>query len=220
MNGPDEREAKRRVLDRALPSVPFDGWTSRVLGAAVAAASLDDLDRRRLFPAGVADLVDFYLAEADREMLDALAAENLDAMRVRERIAAAVRLRLQQAAPRREVVRRTLAYQALPGRGPAAARALYRTVDRIWRAAGDRATDFNFYTKRGLLAGVYASTLLFWLNDTSEDFEETWAFLDRRIDDVMRIERARGRLEGLGRCLPSPWSALGRLRHGVRRRAA
>ena len=208
------------MLARALPSVPFDGWTPRLLATAVSAAGFDELDQRRLFPAGVADLVDFYLDEADQEMLRGLAAYDLEAMRVRERIAAAVRLRLQQAAPRREVVRRTVAYQSLPGRGPRAARGLYRTVDRIWRAAGDRATDFNFYTKRGLLAGVYASTLLVWLNDTSAQFEETQGFLDRRIDDVMRIERWRGRLEGLGRRLPSPWSVLGRFRHGVGRRAA
>lgn len=220
MTAQADREAKRRVLAQALPSIPFDGWTPRLLAAAVAAADLDELDQRRLFPAGVADLVDFYLEEADREMLEGLAALDLSAMRVRERIAAAVRLRLQQAAPRREVVRRTLAYRALPGRGPRGLRDLYRTVDRIWRAAGDRATDFNFYTKRALLAGVYGSTLLFWLNDTSEDFEETWGFLDRRIDEVMRVERLRGRLEDIGRRLPSPWSTLGRLRHGVRRRAA
>ena len=218
MNATDERELKRLVLARALPHVAFDGWTPPLLARAVAAAGLGDLDRRRLFPRGVADLVDFHLYEADRRMLTALAVHDLERLKVRERIALAVRLRLRALASR-EVARRTLAYQALPGRGARALRALYRTVDAIWRAAGDRATDFNFYTKRALLAGVYSSTLLYWLNDRSDDAAETWAFLDRRIADVMRIEKLKGRAGRLGRCLPSPWDALGRLRYG-RRRAA
>lgn len=218
MTAAPELAEKRRVLALALPSVPFDGWTPKLLARAVAEAELDELDRRRLFPAGVADLVDFYLEEADREMLAGLARRELGALRVRERIAAAVRLRLEQAEPRREAVRRTLSHQALPGRGPRALRALYRTVDAIWRAAGDSATDFNFHSKRGLLAGVYAGTLLYWLNDDSEGRQDTWAFLERRIDGVMGLERLKGRLERAARRLPSPWPLIGRLRH--RRRAA
>jgi ubiquinone biosynthesis protein COQ9 len=213
VSGADEPAQKRAVLARALPHVPFDGWSPKLLAAAAEAAGLGELDRRRLFPGGVADLVDFHLDEVDRRMLEALAGRDLEALKVRERIALAVRLRLERAAPSRETVRRTLSHQGLPGRGPRALKALYRTVDRIWRAAGDRATDFNFYTKRALLAGVYSSTLLYWLNDQSDGHEETWAFLDRRIADVMRIERLKGRARGLARRLPSPWAALGRLRH-------
>jgi ubiquinone biosynthesis protein COQ9 len=211
-----DSELKCRVLAQALPHVPFDGWSPMLLAAAVTAAGLSDLDRRRLFPAGAADLVDFHLDEIDRAMLAALARRDLEPLKVRERIALAVRLRLETAAPPRETVRRTLAYQCLPGRGRRALKALYRTVDRIWRAAGDRATDFNFYTKRALLAGVYSATLLYWLNDNSDGAKETWAFLDRRLADVMRIERLRGGAGRLARRLPSPWAALGRLRYSRR----
>jgi ubiquinone biosynthesis protein COQ9 len=113
---------------------------------------------------------------------------------VRKRIAAAIRVRLEQAAPHKDAVRRALTVLALPTNAPAALRSLYRTVDAIWRAAGDTATDWNFYSKRGLLAGVFSSTVLCWLDDTSEGHAETWAFLDRRIEDVMRVPKLTARL--------------------------
>lgn len=205
-----DREARKRaLLAAALPGVPFDGWTDKLMRALGDEAAV-------LFPAGGGDLLDFYLAEADRRMVEALEEVDLPALKIRQRIAAAIRLRLEQAAPERETVRRTLATLALPGHAGLALRSLYRTVDAIWRACGDTATDFNFYTKRALLAGVYSSTLLYWLNDDSPGFENTWAFLDRRIERVMAIQKARGRLDRLAGKLPSPWSILGRLRYPKR----
>jgi ubiquinone biosynthesis protein COQ9 len=107
-----------------------------------------------------------------------------------------VRARLEQLAPHREAVRRALSYLALPQNAALGAKCLYRTVDAIWYAAGDTATDYNFYTKRLLLAGVYSSTVLFWLNDKSEGYAETWAFLDRRIAEVVKLGGALGRTVG------------------------
>jgi ubiquinone biosynthesis protein COQ9 len=202
---PDRLERKRAVLAAAIPAIPFDGWTRRLMR--------DLGDEALVLFDGPDDLLDFYLAEADRRMAEALAKVDLPALKIRQRIAAAVRLRLEQAAGERETVRRTLASLALPGRAGLATRSLYRTVDAIWRAIGDTSTDFNFYTKRALLAGVYSSTLLYWLNDDSPGFENSWAFLDRRIEQVMQIQKARGRFDKLAARLPDPWPIVSRLRY-------
>ncbi|MDP7393361.1 MAG: COQ9 family protein, partial [Alphaproteobacteria bacterium] len=131
---------------------------------------------------------------ADAAAYDALAIQELASMRVRERVAAATRARIEIVAEDREAVRRAVSMFALPGNAALGARLLYGSVDTIWRAAGDRSTDWNFYSKRGLLAGVFGSTVLFWLQDNSEDFTETWAFLDRRIADVMKVPKAAMRI--------------------------
>jgi ubiquinone biosynthesis protein COQ9 len=124
----------------------------------------------------------------------------------------AVRLRLTANAAHREAIRRALAILAMPIHAPLAARLLYATVDAIWYALGDRSTDYNFYTKRMLLAGVYSATVLYWLNDKSAENTETWDFLDRRIADVMRIPQAMGRLGKLAEKLPDPLRLLRRRR--------
>lgn len=192
-------EAERAaILSAALTDAPFDGWTAALLDRAAAAAGYDAPLARRAFPGGVTELIDAFVADADGRMAAALAARDLTEMRLRERIATAVRLRLEQNAQHREAIRRALAVHWRPSHGPSALRSVYRTVDAIWRAIGDTSTDFSFYTKRGLLAGVYGATLLYWLDDSSADFADTWSFLDRRIDDIMRIQKARGRLDKLG----------------------
>lgn len=213
---------RNAILTAALPNVPFDGWTRGCLRKAAVAAGYDEDMARRAFPGGAADAVEFYVAEADRQMLEELERRDLPSMKIRERIATAVRVRLEQAASHREAVRRALAVQAMPRNARPALKSLYRTVDAMWYAAGDNATDFNFYTKRALLAGVYSSTLLFWLNDNSDDFADSWEFLDRRIEEVMSIMTVRRRIEKVTDRfpdLPSPWAVLGRLRHGTRRTA-
>ncbi|MEX2650806.1 MAG: COQ9 family protein [Alphaproteobacteria bacterium] len=217
-----ERETRRRaVLAAALPHVPFEGWTDRLLGFAADDLGIHANEARRLFPGGGAELCGLFVAEADRRMLEALAHHDLEAMRVRDRIALAVRTRLEQARVHREAVRRALGFYALPFNAAEGARTLYRTVDAMWRAAGDTATNFNFYSKRALLAGVYGSTLLTWLDDRSENSAATWAFLERRIDDVMRIQKARGRW---AKRLPDPDRVVAglarRLREPRRRRSA
>ena len=150
---------------------------------------------RRCFPRGLAQVIEYFVLDADRRMVEELNRRDLAAMKIRQRIATAVRVRLEQNTRHRDAIRRALALQATPQHAAAGVGGMARTVDLMWRAAGDNATDFNWYTKRALLAGVYGSTLLYWLDDASTDFEATWAFLDRRIEDVMRIQKLRGRFD-------------------------
>jgi len=196
MKTPPELEPIRRaILVAALKRVPFEGWSMGCLHGAAEDAGHDPSMARRAFPRGIADLLAFFMAEGDRRMSEALAGTDLSVMRIRDRIAYCVRARLDYHADHRDAARRALALQATPQHAPAALAGLCRTTDAMWRAAGDSATDFNYYTKRGLLAGVYGATLLYWLGDKSEDSAATWAFLDRRIADVMRIQKFRGRLD-------------------------
>ena len=222
-------DSKDRTLDElrpalvraVLPHVPFDGWSRLALGRAADDEGVDPQVARLVFPRGGIDMVAAYIAMADDAMLQALKAQDLAAMKIRARIATAVRTRLEQAAPHKEAVRRASAMLLLPQHAPLAARTLWRTADAMWRAAGDTATDFNHYSKRAILSGVYSSTLLIWLNDESPDHGETWDFLDRRIDDVMQIEKLKARVRRARAQLPNrlpepladPLGWLGRLRY-------
>ena len=186
----DAEASRDRVLVATLRHVPFEGWTGAALARGVTDAGLSPDMALRAFPAGIPELVEHYGAFANRRMLAALDGKTLGALRVRDRVAAAVRARIEQAAPHREAVRRLMAYLALPQNAPLAAKLAYRMANAVWYAAGDTSVDFNFYTKRALLAGVYTSTLLYWLQDEGDgsgDFPDTWAFLDRRIGDVLKI---------------------------------
>ena len=207
---------RRAILDKALDHVPFDGWTERSLRQGAKEAGLDDTMARLAFPRGGADAIEFWSAETDREMAAALAGQNITDLKIRERIAAAVRWRLETLAPHREAVRRSLSYLSQPQHAGLGLRCLYRTVDEMWHAAGDTATDFNFYTKRGLLAGVYTSTMLFWLDDDSEDHAATWPFLDRRIADALRIPQISGRLRKIPAAIPRPRRFVRRVRENLR----
>lgn len=190
----DSIELRDRVLLGMLAHVPLDGWSERSLRAGAADAGLAPEDGVRAFPTGMLEAVEYFCEYGDRRMMEELAKRDLGGLRVRERIAAAVRCRLEVVAGHREAVRRALAFMALPQNAGTASRRTYRTVSAMWYAAGDAATDFSFYTKRALLAGVYAATVLYWLTDDSEGCADTWAFLERRIDDVMAVGRAQGRL--------------------------
>jgi ubiquinone biosynthesis protein COQ9 len=183
-----------KILQAALPHIAFEGWSAKAAKLGAAAAGLKAGDAVRAFPRGGRDLAAHLPDWVDRQMLAALEKRELESMRVRDRITLAVRLRLEPMGRYREAVRRWVALAALPGNAPMATRALYRSVDRMWRAAGDTSTDFNFYTKRGLLAGVYVSTLLYWLDDKSEGSDSSWAFLSRRVDDVMQVPKRLGQL--------------------------
>ena len=182
------------ILDAAMDHIPFDGWTREAAIRGAEDAGLDAAAAMRAFPGGQRDMIAWHLRQADRRMAEALAEMDLGSMKIRERIAAGVRTRLEQNARHREAIRKALAFLALPQNAPMAAQALYRTVDEMWYAAGDTATDWNFYSKRGLLAGVYSSTVLYWLNDKSDGFADTWAFLDRRIANVLQIPKLTGQL--------------------------
>lgn len=198
----DPADLRDRLIDAALPHIPFDGWGRQAAIEAAQDLGLDTNAALRAFPGGARDMIRWHLQRADRQMLEALEDLNLPEMRVRDRVATAIRVRLEIFAGDRDAIRKALSFLAMPQNAGLAAQSLYRTVDDIWFAAGDTATDWNFYTKRGLLAGVYSSTLLFWLNDKSEGFEDTWAFLDRRISDVMKVPKLTSQLSKAFSFLP------------------
>lgn len=193
----NKQELYRRFLPVLLRHVSFDGWSMRALRLVAKDLGEDFEFVSQVFPGGAMGMVNAFIKAVDEDMVQALAKRDLRSLKVRERIALAVRLRLETITPHREAVRRGLALHSLPFNTPHAFRSLYGTVDAIWAGIGDTSTDFNFYTKRSLLAGVYSSTLLYWLGDQSDECTDTWAFLDRRIEDVMRIQKAKGRVEGM-----------------------
>lgn len=210
-------ETRDRILLAMLPHVAFDGWTRRSLDTGVENAGFPPDMALRAFPHGMEDVIGHWSKYSDRRMREEMERLNLDAMRVRDRIATGVRLRIEVNNLYREAVRRALSFLALPQNAAIAARNTYNTVDAIWYAAGDTSTDFNFYTKRGLLVPVYVSTVLYWLNDESEGRAATWAFLDRRIDDVLKIPRIQARIQdAIGAFVPSLTSRRGG--RGSRRR--
>lgn len=211
-------ETRRKLLRATLPHVPFDGWTGAAMLAGARDLGLSPAEAANAFPRGAVEMIEFMSLEADQRMVEAMEREDLGSLKVRERVTLGVRRRLELYAADREAIRRALAVLALPQNGPLALRLLYRTVDAIWYAAGDTATDFNFYTKRALLAAVYSSTLLAWLDDRSPGLEETWRFLDRRISDAMRLPGTAQRLMEPLRWLPNPIYLLrqARRRHGGR----
>lgn len=186
---------KDTLLDATLPLVPFDGWTQGTLNAAAHSIGRSAFDAKRAFPGGVVDAVTYFASRADAEMLAVFEAmPGFKTLKIRERIATAVMTRLRQQAAHREAIRRAVGLMLLPWNMAAATQSLYATVDAIWRAAGDTSTDYNFYTKRLLLSQVYTSTAHVWLDDRTDDLSETEAFLRRRIDDVMQIEKAKAKL--------------------------
>jgi ubiquinone biosynthesis protein COQ9 len=208
------RALQRAILDAALPHIAFDGWTREVLVQAAEEAGFHQGDVDLAFPGGPAEAVLTHAALADDDMALEMQTLDLDSMRTRDKIAIAIRVRLESQLANREAIRRGLRLLADPRHAPEAAKSLARTVDTIWRIAGDTSTDFNYYSKRGLLAGVYSATLVFWLQDNSEDQHRTWEFLTRRIDEVLRFGKATSGLGKVADRLPNPF----RLCSGGRRR--
>lgn len=193
------------LLLAMLPHVPFDGWTATALRRGAEEAGLDMTRTRDAFPGGAAEMVEYFSDWSDRRMLEELEALDLASLRVTERVRTAAQIRLRLTEPHREAVRRALAFLTLPQNALLGARLLYRTVDAIWHAAGDNATDWNFYSKRGLLAGVFSATVLYWLNDRSEDSADSWDFLDRRLRDVAAFGKATGKLKERFKGFPPPY---------------
>ncbi|NUB44731.1 COQ9 family protein [Fertoebacter nigrum] len=184
--------AKDAILDAALPHVPFDGWSAATLRAAVSDSGVAPALAQALYPRGAVDLALAYHARGDALMTAHAATADLAALRYSERVAALIRFRLEAA--EKEAVRRGTTLFALPHHAPDGARAIWGTADAIWQALGDTSADINWYTKRATLSGVYAATVLYWLGDDSPGHHATWDFLDRRIADVMQIEKMKASL--------------------------
>lgn len=186
---------KDKLLKATLPHVPFDGWSDTSLRHGAASAGMTEAEARLLFSDGAAGLLDYFMDVMDEQMVEALHKEPLEEMRIHQKVRAAVLHRLEAAAPHREAVRRAVTYYALPFHAAQALKRLYKTVDAIWRAAGDVSTDYNFYTKRMTLAGVYSTTLLYWLNDDSPNHEATVTFLDNRLANVLSFHKTKLRVK-------------------------
>jgi ubiquinone biosynthesis protein COQ9 len=194
----------------------FDGWSERAIAMAAAELGVPAERGRIAFPDGPVQMIDAWFDWVDRHMLAAFPPERIEDMKVRERIGALLTHRFETLLPYKEALRRALAMLAMPQNALAASRLAWRSADRIWRVAGDTATDYNHYTKRAILIGVYGSTTLVFLDDESEGFAVTRAFLDRRIGDVMRFEKAKARFTGGAAHQPSLTRFLGRLRYPAR----
>ena len=182
---------RRKILHAVLAEVPFDGWTEAAYSRALKQAGISRGEADLLFAAGLRDVIDAFGDWADRAMQEKIDAEpGFERFKVRDKITFAVRAKLEALTPHREAVRRLMFWYAMPLHAPLGAKRLYKTVDLMWRAAGDASTDFNFYTKRGLLAGVLKTTMLFWFDDESPDCRASWDFLDRRIGEVLKVGKA------------------------------
>lgn len=206
-------------LKLALPvgeNAAFDGWNGKAVDSAAAQIGVDPAQARLAFPKSQPDMVDSYIQGVDAAMEAHFTPEKIAAMKVRDRIRSLLWYRLELMAPAREAVRTGLSILAMPQNVPLALGIGWRTADRMWRIAGDTATDYNHYTKRLILSGVYASTLLAWLDDQSEGWADTAAFLDRRLADVMRFEKWKASWTGNDLHRPSLTRFLGRLRYPAR----
>jgi len=200
-----------RVLIEALGEIPQDGFSEMTLANAAARAGIAKRELQDAFPKGPASLVEAFSDWADRRMTEIMAEEKSE-QRLRDRVASAVRTRIEVVAPHKEAARRAAGFLAAPQHAPLAAKLTMRTVDAMWRAAGDTSSDFSYYTKRALLTAVYGSTLAYWFSDASEGHSATWTFLGNRIDNVMQIEKFRGQAREAIAKLPNPLDILNSLR--------
>ncbi|MGF1549949.1 MAG: COQ9 family protein [Sphingomonadaceae bacterium] len=206
-------ELRRALAPLVALNAVFDGWTDKALGLAAAQLGVPHARARLVFPGGAAEMIYAWFDSVDIAMAEAFPPERIGEMKIRERIRALIMFRIEHMTGEREALRRALAILAMPRNAPLAARLAWRAADRMWRLAGDTATDLNHYSKRMILIGVYGSTMLVFLDDDSEGLIETRAFLDRRIDDVMRFEKMKARWRGGAERLPSLARFLGRLRY-------
>ena len=216
MADPTPLQALRLRL--ALPvgeNAVFDGWSEAAVNSAAGQLGIDPAQARLAFPKDAAHMVEAWIEGVDAAMAAHFGPERVATMKVRDRIRSMIWFRIEAMAPAREAVRKALAILAMPQNVPLALRIGWRSADLMWRLAGDTATDYNHYTKRLTLSGVYTTTLLAWLDDDSEGFADTGAFLDRRLADVMKFEKWKAEWRGNAIRRPSLARFLGRLRYPV-----
>jgi len=209
-------QLRRKLALSVGENAVFDGWTRQAVDSAAAQLGVDPVQARLAMPKTQAGMIDVYIQEVDRGLEAYFTPERLAPLKIREKIRSLVWRRLEIMGPAREAVRRALAILAMPQNVPLALRVSWRSADVMWRIAGDTSTDFNHYTKRMTLGAVYGSTLLVWLDDQSEGWADTAAFLDRRIDDVMKFEKFKAQWRGSSDNRLSLSRFLGRLRYPPR----
>ena len=211
---PPFESARLEILDAALMLAAFDGFSEMSLRSAAADAGVDEATLAAAFPKGVRDLLHFWSLQADAAMSEAMQGDEFKSLKIREKVRFAVLARLDYLSPHKEAARRAAALVALPLYVGLAARLSWKTSDAIWRGLGDQSTDFNFYTKRATLTGVWTTTLARWFADETDDEADTKAFLDARIENVMSIEKAKAKARELGLNPQAPIEFLAKLRYG------
>jgi ubiquinone biosynthesis protein COQ9 len=209
-------EIRLKLAPGIAANAAFDGWDDAARDMAAEAEGIDRDVAALAFPGGAVDMIDAWFASVDAAMAVALPASTLATMKVRARISALVEARIDAVAPYRESLRRALAILALPQNVARGAKLGWRSVDLMWRAAGDVATDYNYYTKRTILFGVYGATMTVLLDDDSEREADTRAFLARRIEGIMAFEKAKAGFLARAAHRPSLSRFVGRLRYPVR----
>lgn len=205
-------------LRLALPvgeNAVFDGWTEVAVNSAARQLAIDPAQARLAFPKDPPHMIEAWIDGVDAALEAHFTPQVVAEMKIRDRIRSMIWFRLETTAPAREASRKALAILAMPHNVPLALRINWRSSDLMWRLAGDTATDYNHYTKRLTLSAVYTSTLLAWLDDDSEEFSDTAAFLDRRLNEVMRFEKWKVEWRGNAIRRPSLARFLGRLRYPV-----
>lgn len=214
MSEPPSARIRARILE-AFPAHAAElGWTDAAFRAACRDMQVSEGEALVACPRGAADLFDPFADRADQAMLEALSELDLPSMRIRDKVRSAVRLRLEAQGPYKRAARAMTRALANPLRAPEASRILWRTADRIWRALGDKSTDENFYSKRAILSGVLASTYARWFADDTQDQDDTWAFLDARIENVMQFEKFKARLKPVSEAAQRAVGMAARLRYG------
>lgn len=193
----ETRDIQDQIMLEALEDVPFDGWTWDGVRHAAKRAGHKPEMADAVFPEKLNDVLIHFSHWTDRQMMDALGAFDPDEMRVRDRVAKAVELRLRVLQPHKDCVQAAAGYWARPFKKVEAGKIVWDVADKIWIWAGDTATDYNRYTKRALLSGVITSTTLYWFNDDSDDLSDTIAFLNRRIDNVLKIGKLSGKIKSI-----------------------
>ncbi len=206
-------EIRPALAPMIASNAAFDGWSDAARDTAADTLGVDRDIAALAFPGGAVDMIDAWFAHIDRTMTELLPAERLATMKVRDRITALIEVRLAEIAPNREALRRGIAILAMPQNIARGAKLGWRAADLMWRAAGDMATDYNHYTKRMILAGVYGATITIFLDDQSDSWADTHAFLARRIDGIMRFEKAKAGFVRRTEHFPSLSRLIGRLRY-------
>ena len=209
-------DLRLQLAPKIAEAAAFDGWSEAAVRDAAQVCGIDPAAALFAFSGGPMQMIEAWVASVDVAMAQALPAERIGNLKIRERIRTLVQFRLDAIAGQKEALRRAQAIMAMPQNAVRSVRLGWRSADAMWRLAGDTATDYNHYTKRMTLGSIYAATLAVYVNDTSEDHADTRAFLDRRIEGIMQFEKAKARLLRPREEMFSPVRLLGRLRYPAR----
>lgn len=200
-----ESDTKNNILKAALEFVPTHGWSTKALAASAEKMGLSS-SVHGMFARGGADLVLYFIRSSNEALGQQLADEAELASKDPEKkkgtrtvIRDAVEFRLRMIIPYMSNWPQAMALMVLPQNAPDAVSQACTMVDDIWYFAGDRSTDFNWYTKRVTLGLVYGNTELYMLQDSSEDFQKTWQFLDRRIDNLTQFGKCIRECQGISK---------------------